>query len=222
MTLRSLVNASWNRIHWRGSSAYWEQRYAAGGNSGAGSYGAKAQHKADIVNAMVADQGIRTVVELGCGDGNQLKYAAYPKYLGLDVSATAITQCIEMFADDDTKSFLLYDDSRFVDRGVWLRADAALSLEVIFHLVEDMVFEEYMRRLFAIAERQVIICSSNREDLPRAPQERHRRFTGWVAEHQPDWELVEHYDAGAGLVSEFFRYSRASGRLNGESASRRV
>src|SRR5690625_7083258 len=70
------------------SQEYWEQRYASGVHSGAGSYKKFAQFKADTLNRFVSEHGIRTVTEFGCGDGNQLLLAQYPQYLGIDVSPT--------------------------------------------------------------------------------------------------------------------------------------
>ena len=59
-----------------GSVAYWEQRYREGGCSGAGSYGKFGRFKAQVLNQFVVEHGIRTVMEFGCGDGNQLSLCA--------------------------------------------------------------------------------------------------------------------------------------------------
>ncbi len=91
------------------SREYWESRYAGGGTSGAGSYGKLAEFKAQVLNSFVKDNGVSSVVEFGCGDGNQIALADYPAYIGLDVSKTAIEMCKERFGDDKTKSFFLYD-----------------------------------------------------------------------------------------------------------------
>src|SRR5690348_11631317 len=56
-----------------GSSIYWEQRYLAGGTSGAGSFGRLAQFKAETINAFASRANIQTVIEFGCGDGRQLR-----------------------------------------------------------------------------------------------------------------------------------------------------
>ncbi|NQU04581.1 MAG: hypothetical protein HQ568_00700, partial [Calditrichaeota bacterium] len=63
-----------------GSEDYWKQRYKSGGNSGAGSYHKFAEFKADILNSFVRDKQIRTIIEYGCGDGNQLRLSEYPSY----------------------------------------------------------------------------------------------------------------------------------------------
>ncbi|GAA4436348.1 hypothetical protein GCM10023148_42930 [Actinokineospora soli] len=193
-----------------GSADYWEERYAKGGTSGAGSYGKQAEWKASIVNGWVAELGVTSVIDLGCGDGNQLSLAEYPRYLGLDRSATAIKLCIERFADDPTKSFLRYDPVTLADPAGWLRADLALSMEVIFHLVEDEVFEDYMVRLFDSAERYVVICCNADDGGELGPTERHRDFTKWVADARPDWVLEHRVDPpeDVDLISSFFLYRR--------------
>ncbi|MDR0569556.1 MAG: class I SAM-dependent methyltransferase [Spirochaetaceae bacterium] len=90
-----------------GSKAYWERRYAEGGNSGAGSYNRLAAFKAEMLNAFVRDNNIQTVMEFGCGDGNQLSLARYPRYTGFDVSETAVKLCKNRFKGDATKTFYL-------------------------------------------------------------------------------------------------------------------
>jgi hypothetical protein len=72
-----------------------------------------------------------------------------------------------------------------------LKADLTLSLDVIYHLVEDQVFEEYMSALFAASRRWVIVYSSNHDAQPEAVHVRHREFTRWVARHWPDFQLKE-------------------------------
>ena len=68
----------------------------------------------------------------------------------------------------------------------------ALSLDVIFHLVEVNVFDEYMTNLFASSHNLVIIYSSNDDSLTDpAPHVRHRRFTDWIDENQPSFEQVD-------------------------------
>jgi hypothetical protein len=70
-------------------------------------------------------------------------------------------------------------------------ADLSLSLEVIFHLVEDPVFDAYMRRLFESARRFVILYSSNMEQESPGRHVRHRQFTRWIEDNQPSWHLQD-------------------------------
>lgn len=174
------------RLRFRGSRNYWESHYAAGGTSGAGSYGRLARFKAEVLNAFVEEQGIRSVVEFGCGDGNQLSLARYPSYLGFDVSPSAVARCRQRFAGDTTKQFRVLSE----DRGE--TAELALSLDVLYHLVEDDVFETHLRRLFAAATRFAVIYSTNTDqpDARPVPHMRNRLFTAWVERCAPDWELI--------------------------------
>lgn len=199
------------RRFFQGSANYWETRYAAEGNSGAGSYGPTAEFKAQVLNTFVDEHAIQTVIEFGSGDGNQVSLANYPTYVGLDVSPTAIRLCQQRFADDTTKSFIAYDPSAFVNNGA-LRADLALSLDVLMHLVEDNVFETYMRHLFQASNRHVAIFSANEDRTAGfAAHVRYRRFSDWVTINRPEWHLyreVENPGKGEDSGADFYFYAR--------------
>lgn len=199
-----------------GSAAYWEQRYQQGGDSGPGSYNRLAQFKAEWLNAFVARHGIERVIEWGCGDGHQLSLAQYPAYIGLDVSKTAVQLCMQRFEQDATKSFFYYHPFAFHDPLGIFRAELSLSLDVIYHLIEDEVFETYMRHLFASASRYVVIYSSD-EDRRQDPHVRLRNFSSWVQAVLPHWQLLERvpnpypFDASQPertSKSDFFVYGR--------------
>jgi len=195
-----------------GSEAYWEQRYAIGGNSGAGSYGRFAQFKADVVNNFVETHQVQSVIEFGCGDGNQLSLSRYPTYLGFDVSGTSISRCRELFKSDGHKAFRLTSEYNGEV------ADLALSLDVIYHLVEDEIFEQYMRVLFKASNRYVIIYASdtNNNKGYEGTHVRHRKFTKWIRNNLPDWALAEHIPNRypfrgnylEGSFAEFFIYEK--------------
>jgi SAM-dependent methyltransferase len=179
------------------SATYWEKHYAAGGNSGPGSYGKHAEFKAEVINRFVKEQGVVSVVEFGCGDGNQLLLAEYPFYTGLDVSPCAVDLCRTKFANDRSKTFALYEPAAFLPKKELFHADLALSLDVVYHLVEDDVYEAYMRDLFQSATRFVIVFSSNlAPDLGEptpierlAPHCRFRKFSKWISANAPNWRL---------------------------------
>jgi hypothetical protein len=188
-----LSSAYWalRSVRFPGTQAYWNRRYARGGTSGPGSYGRLAHFKAETLNALVVRHDVRSLIEFGCGDGHQLSLARYPAYTGLDVSPAALQRCIEQFGSDPTKSFFLYNRHAFHDPRAQLSADAALSLDVIYHLSEDEVFESYMRHLFQAAKRFVIIYSSNFDERTPAAYLRHREFTAWIRANTSDWTLTE-------------------------------
>ncbi len=140
------------------------------------------------MNRFVERKQVGSVIEFGCGDGNQLTLAQYPAYIGFDISEAAVEKCRERFRGDATKSF------RNVAQYAGERADLSMSLDVVYHLVEDEVFESYMNRLCDSASKWVIVYSSNDESLNARYSSDyilHRRFTDWVAANKPEWRLVE-------------------------------
>lgn len=209
----SSIKAKLNLLRKFSSGNYWDKRYRSGGNSGPGSYGHLAAFKADVLNRFVQNHAISSVIEFGCGDGNQLALAQYPTYIGYDVSPVAVKLCRERFARDESKQFFLSDE---YGGG---HADLALSLDVIFHLTEDAIFYQYMRRLFGAAHRFVIIYSSNQNEPiePASTHVRHRRFSDWIErELSAQWKLLATvpnicpYDGNSERTSfsDFFVYEK--------------
>jgi SAM-dependent methyltransferase len=169
-----------------GSADYWQDRYRRQETSGSGSYGRLAEFKARVLNDIVTTQNFTSVIELGSGDGSQLGLAKYPSYLGVDISPTALENCRARYAGDDSKTFLVLD--RF--RAERPTADLVLSLDVIYHLVEDEAFEAHMRDLFGAARRMVVIYSSNKPRFSPTPHVRHRKFSDWPERHATNWRLA--------------------------------
>jgi SAM-dependent methyltransferase len=176
------------------SIEYWRERYSTGGNSGPGSYEHLAQFKADTLNAFVAEQRIASVIEFGCGDGNQLRYARYPSYTGYDISPVAVETCRRIFAADSTKTF--DQTSRY----------------------DGEIYDGYMRRMFDSARRFVAIYSSNSNENPldQAIHVRHRSISEWIATHRSQWKLCKAVqnpyafdgDHTRTTFSDFYFYSR--------------
>ncbi|MHA1216477.1 MAG: hypothetical protein ACTSPX_04045, partial [Candidatus Thorarchaeota archaeon] len=91
---------------------------------------------------------------------------------------------------------------------------------VIYHLIEDAVFDLYMRRVFGSATRFVVIYSTNtHEQTPtQAPHVRHRRFTDWIADNCRQWALIKHVpnslpytgDFTKGSLAEFYIYEKTT------------
>lgn len=210
--LRSIVRLFSKKpsFEFKNSNDYWITRYKSGGNSGPGSYNELAKYKADVLNSFVEKQNLESVIEFGSGDGNQLKLAKYPNYLGFDISEKAIEYCKQLFISDPTKSFKLVSEYQNE------KAELAISLDVIYHLIEDEVFEDYMSRLFKSSSQFVIIYSSNSVDQQEntLAHVRHRKFTNWITENKPNWKLVKHIpnklkfegNATTGSFADFYIY----------------
>lgn len=198
-------------IRFRESSKYWEDRYRLGGESGDGSRGVNAEYKASVINRFITQHDIRSMIEFGCGDGIQLEMFNVPTYIGVDVSRTVIQQCRTRFSEDAGKRFILSKDY------AGERADLSLSLDVIFHLVEDPVYNIYLDRLFAAAERYVLIYSTS-ADLQNTgvPHVRHRDVAADVRRLFPQFERMAAEEESLpppvrfdrGLPTRFFLYNR--------------
>jgi hypothetical protein len=211
-----ILNANF-KSRFPGSMDYWENRYQKKGTSGSGSYGSPAMYKAGILNKFVIENNITKVIEFGCGDGNQLQLFEFPAYLGLDVSITAIEKCIRIFKNDLTKSFFIYNPKGFADNLKTFKADLALSLDVIYHLLEDEVFESYMYHLFSSSTRFVIIYAWDVEGRKNL-HVRHRKFTVWIEMNLKEWHLmqaIENKDLQP--VCDFFIYEIRSSKLQVQS-----
>jgi len=169
------------------SRDYWEKRYLSNNNSGAGSYGRLAEFKAEVLNDFVKINNIQSIIEFGCGDGNQLSLANYPNYIGVDVSKTAIKICRQKFKEGSCKKFHHSNEFKKTNK----KAELVLSLDVIFHLIEEDVFENYMKDVFSAATKYVIIYASNYEDH-FAPHVKCRKFTNWMDRNVKDnWKIKE-------------------------------
>jgi SAM-dependent methyltransferase len=208
----------------RDSASYWQNRYEKGGSSGPGSSGQLAAFKAEVLNDFVARQGVVSVLEFGCGDGRQLALAKYPRYTGIDISPRALALCRERFAADKTKDFRLLADVGEA------RAQMTISLDVIYHLVEDSVFEAHMAALFDRADRYVALYSSDTDENRdiQGPHIRHRRFSAWIAANRPGWVLAtriknrlpyEGDSIGASFADFFFYAKTAPGHAEAETAA---
>jgi SAM-dependent methyltransferase len=196
-----------------GSQDYWVKRYEKGGNSGPGSYSELAKYKANVLNAFVREQGIASVIEFGCGDGNQLELAVYPKYRGLDVSPVAVERCRQRFAADPSKSFAVLGEY------AGDTAELSMSLDVIYHLVEDRVYEAHLRSVFGAATRYVAVFSTNVDapDDAGLAHVRHRHFSAFVARELGAWKLLRNEkppnaysgDITSSTLAEFFLFEKA-------------
>lgn len=164
---------------------YWDTRYRSGGDSGAGSRGRLGKHKAEVINRLVRRYEVRSVIDFGCGDGMLLKLLELPRYLGLDIAPSIIDRLRKEFAKDSQKDFALYRPGRGYDAA----AHMALSIDVIYHQVDDKLYDQYMRDLFLSALRLVLIYSTDKYREP-CVHERHRKFSDWIHAHRPDWERI--------------------------------
>lgn len=172
------------------SKEYWENRYNSGQNSGKGSYNNLALFKANIINSIIANNSdITSIIDYGVGDGNQLSYFKLDniKYTGLDVSNFIINKCKKIFENDINKNFFTCDEVNFSE----LKADMLLSCDVLYHLIEDNVYFNYLTNLFNMSHKFVVIYASD-IDKYHAEHVRFRKFTDYIKNNFKEWILIRH------------------------------
>lgn len=122
------------------------------------------------------------------------------------VQETIFKKTKQKFKDDPTKHFLLYDG----DPPAGLIGDCTLTFDVIYHLVEDAVYAQYMDALFKTASKYVVVYSSNIAGWHGAAHVLHRDNTGYIAQHFPQWKLVGtlQSDYPEKTAQDFFFYAK--------------
>ncbi|MCX2523126.1 O-linked N-acetylglucosamine transferase family protein [Larsenimonas rhizosphaerae] len=169
--------------------AYWNERYKHGGNSGAGSYGRLATFKAETINRIVDQYDITSLIEFGCGDGHQLSLFQNSFYYhGIDISEKSVSICREKFRSHSNKKFSTHEE--FLKSPE--QADATMSLDVIYHLIDDQLYHQYMQNLFLSSRKLCIIYAANIEEVTRDAHVRKRKFTDWIEKHASGWNLIEY------------------------------
>jgi SAM-dependent methyltransferase len=192
------------------TATYWEERYRAGQTSGLGSYGDFADFKAEVINSFLLEKKIETVLDLGCGDGHQASLLRVPHYTGFDISPESIRICRDLFKDKENMEFFDYFELHKLKT-----YDLTLSLDVIFHLLEDDTFTNYMKALFSHASKYVVIYSSNKE-VPQTGHVRQHCFSNWKRMGAKQWKLIRKINnrypfdpkKGTGSMSKFYIYEK--------------
>ena len=167
----------------------WDERYLSGGNSGSGSYGVLCEYKAEFINKFVNENNLSNIIEFGSGDGNQMELFNVDNYLGVDISEYIINTSKQKYKDIANKNFVTYDEFYKLSN----KYDLSVSLDVIYHLVEDVVYEKYMKDLFSSTNKFVIIYSTNwNDDKYNGSHVYHRKFTEYIDINFKNAKLIHH------------------------------
>jgi len=183
----------------------WNERYKKGGNSGSGSYGVLCEYKSEFINKFVNENNISNIIEFGSGDGNQMQFFNVDNYLGVDISEHVINICKQKYKDIENKNFVTYDEYYKYSN----KYDLSISLDVIYHLVEDVVYEKYMNDLFNSTDKFVIIYSTNWIETYNGSHVYHRKFTEYIDMNFKNAKLIHHEPNKYPSLStaEFYIYS---------------
>ena len=199
------------RLAYTDSACFWEQNYSQGQTSGTGPTAALAEGKSRFLNELVRQRAVSSVIEFGAG-----RQPAVAGGLPEPHGPRRVEDRDRALPDAGSpttpaKSFFLYEGTCFTDRAGVFTADLAISLDVVYHLTEDSVFETYLRHLFAAGRRLVVVYSTNMERSGTPPHVRHRHFTPWVEANCPGWALsgVTRGPNTERARADFFVYERS-------------
>lgn len=189
------------QIHYT-PARYWDRRYREGRTSGAGSEGDEGAYKADYISDLIHNHDIESVVDWGCGDGQVLERMRLEgaEYLGVDVSLTIVNRMREKFPE--------YEFITPVPGMNDLKWELGLSMDVLFHLPDDVDYFEYLDQLFGHSTRFVVIYSTNYAGGRTARHVFRREFTPDIAGRFPDWELTTVETPLREGLASFFVYEK--------------
>jgi glycosyltransferase involved in cell wall biosynthesis len=175
------------------SNIYWENRDRSGGSLGAGSHDVLANYRARVLNLFAEKNAISSFAEMGSGDGNQLSFFNFPRYTGFDISQTTIERTRVIYREKPNYQFVWLGEPSLDWETHEDAYDCALSLDVLFHLVDDTIYVDYLDQLFSLSSRYVVIYASNFNgpDIRGASHVRHRKFTDDIAHRFPQWTLLK-------------------------------
>lgn len=181
---------------------YWDDRYLSGGTSGLGSYGLIAEHKAKVINEYIDKYHIETISDYGCGDGNQLLLLRnFLKYDGFDISKSIVSKCMKLNTIRNTSFHSDIDEMPI--------AELTLSLDVIYHILDESDFNEHLQQLFSKSTKLVIIFSTDYIlDTKCVEHIRHRKFTDIVAKKYHDFKLIDIIDNEFDTAAKFYIYEK--------------
>lgn len=195
------------------SNEYWEHRYKNDGTSGDGSYGKLATFKGKILDNFIKEHDVKSILDLGCGDGNQLKYynTTNINYTGVDPSITIINKLKETYEDDKNKQFIVLDEN------INTKAELTMSCDVLFHLINFNIWEKHIDNLFNISTKYVIIYAYD-VDQEWDNHCKSRKFTDFIKNKYSNWQLTkvikneyplfEGCDDNEASMSDFYFYKK--------------
>lgn len=161
----------------------WDKRYLDGGNSGRGSYGYHAEGKAQYINNVIDTYNIKSINDLGHGDGNQLTYFQGDfKYYGYDISTIINDRLKEQYEGNDKYTFVSSLDQM-------TKCDLALSLDVLYHIIDLDQWEYYLNKLFTLGKYVVIYAVDLQLNV--AQYFKARPFTQYIQDNFNSYTLID-------------------------------
>lgn len=166
---------------------YWNDRYRNGGDSGDGSYGKLAAFKAEIINKFIKDHKIDSIIDYGCGDGNQIKLIDCKKYVGLDISEVIIGFNLYEFKNDKSKQFIVHNPEDEIKGN----ADLVICLDVLYHILDESEFIKSLKDIFQCSSKYVILYTNIlNSDIKTASHIKYRNIFKYLYK-VPNFKIIE-------------------------------
>lgn len=185
-------------FRFKSSKDYWEKWHKKNLKLQDFEINSQLENKIKYLNSWIDQYNIDSIIDFGCGTSPYIENLKCKNYLGVDVSETAIKVCQNKFKNDPSKRFNLMN-KRIEEKSIM-----TVSLDVVYYLVEDNVFNQYMLNLFNSSNRFVIIYSTNYNHYNELiPYIKHRQITDWVKKHKKEFAMINHIKkADEGAFSE--------------------
>jgi hypothetical protein len=85
------------------------------------------------------------------------------------------------------KKFLVYDYLKYDNK----YAELVMSIDVIYHIIENDVYDKYISDMINSSNKYILIYSTNWEDDKWSGHVRHRKFLDKITEHCVLLETIE-------------------------------
>lgn len=138
---------------------YWDNRYASGGNSGLGSIGKHKEWKWNTLNNNI--ENITNIIDVGCGDLSFMDNHTIENYTGIDISNTIIEA--NKTKHPEWKFICSSADKRISG----LKGDVVFCHDVLFHIVDDEVYNNIILNLIEYSNKYISIFTWHKNPLKR-------------------------------------------------------
>lgn len=150
---------------------YWNRRYQRGSGSSFEPHEGVINFETGLINEFIKKHEIKSVLDMGCGDGSVFqRLRNLPIYHGMDISSIIIARMQQKYEKDDSRMF--FEPHTMPD----YYYDLVISIDTIYHLVNDHEYIDYLEKLEKKCKNYLIISSTNYNAYYGGGYIRHRAF----------------------------------------------
>jgi len=166
------------------NATFWNWRYLTDPDlgSGAGSRDRPLHDKRELLAALLEILRPTSALDVGCGDGEATRGLPFTNYVGLDVSAEAVSRARAGRTDGDYRVGTLADHA--------VRADLVVCLDVLIHQADAAAYHDLVGRLLHCSARALVV-SGYEQPIPDAfpTVHFHEPLSATIRRFAPDVEV---------------------------------